>query len=51
MIISFPKDDDLLIQKLKENFTEDQQFMFIQSFSMYLQYDQETDYIIDLDNV
>ena len=51
MIISFPKDDDLLIQKLKENFTEDQQYMFIQSFSMYLQYDQETDYIIDLDNV
>lgn len=45
------KIDDLLIKKLKENFNENEQQMFMQSFSKYLRYNPEKDYIIDLDDV
>ena len=40
-----------LVQKLKENFTESEQQMFVQSFSMYLNHDQESEYIINLDDI
>ena len=37
--------------KIKENFTEKEQQLFISSFYCYLNYNQTTDFIIDLDNV
>jgi hypothetical protein len=40
-----------LITKIKENFTDFEQQLFISSFYCYLNYDQKNDYIIDLDNV
>lgn len=40
-----------LVNKLKENFSETEQQMFIQSFSMYLNHNQENEYIINLDDV
>lgn len=40
-----------LVNKLKQNFTETEQQMFIQSFSMYLNHNQESEYIINLDDV
>jgi 2-hydroxy-3-keto-5-methylthiopentenyl-1-phosphate phosphatase len=53
-ITSIPKVNNIeqeLVNKLKENFTETEQQMFIQSFSMYLNHDQENEYIINLDDV
>ena len=43
--------DDKLLLKLKESFTETQQQLFLQSFVMYLNHNQEKDFVIDLDNV
>ncbi|NBP02269.1 MAG: hypothetical protein EBU90_19540 [Proteobacteria bacterium] len=43
--------DSKLIQKLREKFTEQEQQMFVQNFCMYLNYDKEKDYVIDLDKV
>jgi hypothetical protein len=40
-----------LLTKIKENFTETQQQLFISSFYCYLNYNQSTDFIIDLDNI
>lgn len=40
-----------LITKIKENFTDFEQQLFISSFYCYLNCDQKNDYIIDLDNV
>ena len=40
-----------LINKIKENFTETQQQLFVASFYSYLKYDKNTDFIIDLDDV
>ena len=40
-----------LINKIKEDFTETQQQLFVASFYSYLKYDKNTDYIIDLDDV
>ncbi len=39
------------INKINENFTETQQRLYISSFYCYLNYNQTTDFIIDLDNV
>ena len=43
--------DDKLLKKLQSKFTEDEQQLFVQSFLMYLNHDQETEYIVDLDDV
>jgi hypothetical protein len=40
-----------LLKKIKENFTETEQQLFISSFYCYLNYNQTTDFVIDLDNV
>jgi hypothetical protein len=40
-----------LITKIKENFTEFEQQLFVSSFYCYLNCDQKNDFIIDLDNV
>jgi len=40
-----------LITKIKENFTEFEQQLFVSSFYYYLNYNQKNDFIIDLDNV
>lgn len=37
--------------KIKENFTEMEQQMFVSSFYCYLNYNQHTDFVIDLDNI
>lgn len=39
------------INKIKENFTETQQQLFVSSFYCYLNHNQTTDFVIDLDNV
>jgi hypothetical protein len=40
-----------LLIKIKENFTESQQQLFISSFYCYLNYNQTTDFIINLDDI
>ena len=40
-----------LINKIKENFTDTQQQLFIASFFCYLNYNQNNDFVIDLDNI
>ena len=40
-----------LITKIKDNFTESQQQLFVASFYCYLNCDQKNDFVIDLDNV
>jgi hypothetical protein len=40
-----------LLNKIKENFTDIQQQLFISSFYCYLNYDQTKDFVIDLDNI
>jgi len=39
------------LEKIKNNFTESQQQLFISSFYTYLNYDKTNDFIIDLDNI
>ena len=39
------------LTRIKETFTETQQQLFVSSFYCYLNYNQSTDYVIDLDNV
>jgi phage anti-repressor protein len=39
------------ISKIKDNFTETQQQIFVSSFYCYLNYNQTTDFVIDLDNI
>jgi hypothetical protein len=39
------------IKKIRENFTETQQQLFVSSFYCYLNYNQTTDFVIDLDNI
>jgi len=43
--------NSVLINKIKEYFTETQQQLFVSSFYCYLNYSQTTDFVIDLDNV
>ena len=40
-----------LVEKVKNNFTNYEQQMFLASFYCYLKYDSKNDYVIDLDNV
>jgi hypothetical protein len=40
-----------LLTKIKANFTDHQQQMFVTSFYCYLQHDPRNDFVIDLDNV
>jgi hypothetical protein len=40
-----------LLNKIKENFTELEQKLFVSSFYCYLKYDRNKDFIIDLNNV
>ena len=40
-----------VIEKLKQNFTNYEQQMFLASFYCYLKYDSKSDFVIDLDNV
>jgi phage anti-repressor protein len=40
-----------LLNKIKENFTELEQKLFVSSFYCYLKYDKNKDFIIDLDNI
>lgn len=43
--------NDKLITKIKENFNEDEQKLYIASFYSYLNYDEYKDYVISLDNI
>jgi hypothetical protein len=43
--------NDKLLTRVKETFTESQQQLFVSSFYCYLNYNQYTDYVVDLDNV
>ena len=43
--------ENRLIEKIKKEFTEQEQQLFIGSFYGYLNYNTKTDYVIDLDNV
>ena len=40
-----------LLNKIKEQFTENQQQLFVSSFYCYLKYDQTADFVVDLENV
>jgi len=40
-----------LVEKVKNNFTNYEQQMFLSSFYCYLKYDSKNDFVIDLDNV
>ena len=40
-----------LVEKVKNNFTNYEQQLFLSSFYCYLKYDSENDFVIDLDNV
>jgi hypothetical protein len=40
-----------LLEKIKINFTESQQQLFVSSFYCYLNYNPNNDFVIDLDNI
>ena len=40
-----------LLTKIQEKFSEMEQQMFVSSFYCYLNYNQTTDFVIDLDNI
>ena len=40
-----------LVEKIKNNFTNYEQQLFLSSFYCYLQYDSKNDFVIDLDNI
>ena len=40
-----------LLDKIKNNFTDYEQQLFLTSFYCYLNYNKRTDFVIDLDNV
>ena len=40
-----------LLQRIKDQFTESQQQLFVTSFYCYLNYNQTTDFVVDLDNI
>ena len=43
--------NDKLINKIKNNFTDYQQQLFLASFYCYINYNPKTDFVIDLDNI
>lgn len=42
---------DKLLKKLQSKFTDEEQQLFVESFRMYLNHNQETEYIVDLDDI
>ena len=40
-----------LVEKVKNNFSNYEQQLFLSSFYCYLKYDSKNDFVIDLDNV
>lgn len=46
-----PDYNNRFINKIKETFTETQQQLFVSSFYCYLNYNQTTEFVVDLDNV
>lgn len=45
------ENNNKLFNKIKENFTEDEQKLYIISFYSYLNYDEYNDYVIDLNKI
>jgi hypothetical protein len=45
------KYNNLLLEKLQENFSTFEQQLFVASFYCYLNYDKNTDFVVDLDHV
>jgi hypothetical protein len=45
------KYNSILLEKLQENFSTFEQQLFVSSFYCYLNYDKNTDFVVDLDNV
>jgi hypothetical protein len=43
--------ENRLITKIKDNFTDNQQHLFVASFYCFLNYDSKKDFIVDFDNV
>ena len=43
--------NNLLLEKLQENFNTFEQQLFVSSFYCYLNYDKNTDFVVDLDDV
>ena len=43
--------ENRLITKIKDNFTDNQQHLFVSSFYCFLNYDSKKDFIVDFDNV
>lgn len=43
--------ENKFLMKIKENFNENQQQLFVASFYCYLNYDKKKDFVIDFDNV
>jgi len=46
-----PDYNNRFINKIKEAFTETQQQLFVSFLNCYLNYNQTTDFVVDLDNV
>ena len=40
-----------LLEKIKENFTDDEQQLFIASFYCFLNYNSRSEFVVDLDNI
>jgi hypothetical protein len=45
------KYNNILLEKLQENFSTFEQQLFVSSFYCYLNYDKNTDFVVDLDDV
>ena len=45
------KYNNILLEKLQENFNTFEQQLFVASFYCYLNYDKNTDFVVDLDDV
>jgi len=43
--------ENKLINKIKENFTDSQQQLFVGSFYLYLNYNTKKDFVVDFDNI
>lgn len=43
--------NNFLLEKIQENFSTFEQQLFVSSFYCYLNYDKNTDFIVDLDNI
>ena len=54
IVDNIPKENQTHIQLLnfiKDKLTDDEQLLFAESFHLYLQYDDEKDFVIELDNI